>query len=198
MPVAAGTATRGPVPMEYAAEGSVAPMVALRDGRFKLTVCAADPPLLFDLDADPHETRDLAADPAHAATLARMLAAVAARWDLAAFDRAVRESQARRRLVYEALRNGAYFPWDHQPLQRASERYMRNHMDLNDPRGHPALPAPGLMPPIFRCMDCACVVHGMCIPRTGLPAYARITSRIPPATSAIPQVSRPLGRSPKA
>ena len=43
----------------------------------------------------------------------------------------MRESQARRRIVYEALRNGAYFPWDYQPLQRASERYMRNHMDLN-------------------------------------------------------------------
>ena len=33
--------------------------------------------------------------------------------------------------VIEALRNGAYFPWDYQPLQKASERYMRNHMDLN-------------------------------------------------------------------
>ena len=33
--------------------------------------------------------------------------------------------------VYEALRNGAHFPWDFQPLRRASERYMRNHMDLN-------------------------------------------------------------------
>ena len=47
------------------------------------------------------------------------------------FDAEVRASQARRRVVYEALRNGAYFPWDYQPLQRASERYMRNHMDLN-------------------------------------------------------------------
>ncbi|MCG7629764.1 hypothetical protein MHM88_18290, partial [Epibacterium sp. MM17-32] len=26
---------------------------------------------------------------------------------------------------------GGYFPWDYQPLQKASERYMRNHMDLN-------------------------------------------------------------------
>ena len=33
--------------------------------------------------------------------------------------------------LQEALRNGAYFPWDYQPLQKASERYMRNHMDLN-------------------------------------------------------------------
>ncbi len=56
---------------------------------------------------------------------------VRARWDMARFDAEVRESQARRWVVYPALRNGAYFPWDFQPLQRASERYMRNHMDLN-------------------------------------------------------------------
>jgi choline-sulfatase len=37
----------------------------------------------------------------------------------------------RRLAVYEALRNGAYYPWDYQPLMKASERYMRNHMDLN-------------------------------------------------------------------
>jgi choline-sulfatase len=128
--VMAGT-PRGPVPMEYAAEGSVAPMVALRDGRWKLTLCDADPPELFDLETDPHELRNLAADPAHAETLARLTASASARWDLAAFDRAVRDSQARRRLVFEALRMGAYTPWDHQPVQRASERYMRNHMDLN-------------------------------------------------------------------
>jgi choline-sulfatase len=125
-------APRAPVPMEYAAEGSVAPMVALRDGRFKLTLCDADPPLLHDLEADPHEATNLAPDPAHAATLARLTAAIRARWDLPRLDRDVRESQARRRVVYEALRNGAYYPWDYQPLQRASERYMRNHMDLNE------------------------------------------------------------------
>ena len=87
--------------------------------------------MLFDLATDPHELRDLAGDPAHTAVLAGLQDAVAARWDLAGFDAGVRESQARRRLVYAALRNGAYFPWDYQPLQRASERYMRNHMDLN-------------------------------------------------------------------
>ena len=44
----------------------------------------------------------------------------------------MRASQARRWVVYEALRKGGYYPWDYQPLQKASERYMRNHMDLND------------------------------------------------------------------
>ena len=129
--VAAGTARRGPVPMEYAAEGSVAPMVAMRDGRFKLTLCEQDEPQLFDLEADPHELKNLAAEPNHAPVVEAMTRAVQKRWDLARFDADVRASQARRRVVYEALRNGAYYPWDHQPLQRASERYMRNHMDLN-------------------------------------------------------------------
>lgn len=53
-------------------------------------------------------------------------------WDLRAYHDAVMESQDRRRVVYKALRNGSYYPWDYQPLQKASERYMRNHMDLND------------------------------------------------------------------
>ncbi len=122
---------RGPVPMEYAAEASIAPMVALRDGPLKHVRCLADPDQLFDLAADPLELRDLAADPARAEDLARMRGMSEARWDLEALDRAVRESQARRRVVYEALRRGAYYPWDFQPLQKASERYMRNHMDLN-------------------------------------------------------------------
>jgi choline-sulfatase len=56
---------------------------------------------------------------------------VRARWDLARLDAEVRESQARRHAVYAALRNGAYYPWDYQPLQKASERYMRNHMNLD-------------------------------------------------------------------
>ena len=130
VPVAGG-ADRGPVPMEYAAEGTITPMAALRDGRWKYIRCTADPDLLFDLSTDPQERRNLAPDPAHAPALARLRALADARWDLAAYDAEVRASQARRWVVYEALRNGAYFPWDYQPLRDASERYMRNHMDLN-------------------------------------------------------------------
>jgi choline-sulfatase len=129
--VANGAPRTAPAAMEYAAEASEAPLVALRRGRFKYVACDLDPPQLFDLEADPHELTNLAADPAHAETASGMAAEVAARWDLAVFDAEVRESQARRHIVYDALRNGAYYPWDFQPLQSASERYMRNHMDLN-------------------------------------------------------------------
>lgn len=131
VPLATGTPRDTPVAMEYAAEGSVAPMVALRRGRWKYTRCPADPDQLYDLEADPEEAVNLAQNPAHAETLARFGAMADARWDLPAYDAEVRQSQARRWVVYPALRQGGYYPWDHQPLRLASERYMRNHMDLN-------------------------------------------------------------------
>lgn len=129
--VIAGGKRQGPVLMEYAAEGSNAPLVCIRDGQYKFVHCEIDPPQLFDLESDPQELSNLAGDPAHAKLLAQFQTAARARWDMAAYDAAVRESQARRWVVYEALRNGSYYPWDYQPLQKASERYMRNHMDLN-------------------------------------------------------------------
>jgi choline-sulfatase len=131
LPLAQGGTRRTPVLMEYAAEGSYAPLVSLRDGRFKFNHCELDPPQLFDLDADPQERNNLAADPTQAAKVEAFMTQVRARWDMRRFDAEVRQSQARRWVVYDALRQGAYRPWDHQPEAQASERFMRNHMDLN-------------------------------------------------------------------
>ena len=131
VPQGQGVARTAPVAMEYAAEASYAPMVSLRYGKWKYNRCALDPEQLFDLEADPHEQTNLAGAAAHQGTLTQLRAKSEARWDLARFDAEVRASQARRWVVYEALREGGYFPWDYQPLQKASERYMRNHMDLN-------------------------------------------------------------------
>lgn len=131
VPLTQGRRRTSPVAMEYAAEASITPLVGLCQDRWKYTNCAADPEQLFDLLADPQERVNLADDHDHAATLERFRRMAALRWDLEAFDAAVRESQARRWVVYEALRNGAYYPWDFQPLRAASERFMRNHMDLN-------------------------------------------------------------------
>ncbi|MBZ9894969.1 MULTISPECIES: choline-sulfatase [unclassified Mesorhizobium] len=132
LPLIDGERRSAPVLMEYAAEGSYAPLVAIREGRYKFVHCELDAPQLFDLQSDPLERENLAADPANEPLVAAFMDKVRARWNMAAFDAAVRESQARRWVVYRALRNGAYYPWDFQPLQKASERYMRNHMNLDN------------------------------------------------------------------
>ena len=131
VPMGQGVERTEPVAMEYAAEGTQAPMVSLRYGKWKYNRCTLDPDQLFDMDADPHELTNLAEDPAHQGTRQTLRAKADARWDLDAFDADVRKSQARRWVVYEALRKGGYYPWDYQPLRKASEQYMRNHMDLN-------------------------------------------------------------------
>ena len=131
-PMGQGVERTEPVAIEYAAEASYSPMVSLRYGKWKYNRCKLDADQLFDLDKDPHELTNLAEVAEHQGTLTQLRAKSEARWDLDQFDADVRASQARRWVVYEALREGGYYPWDYQPLQKASERYMRNHMDLNN------------------------------------------------------------------
>jgi choline-sulfatase len=57
--------------------------------------------------------------------------ALKAHWDLERFKQDVLHSQACRHLVDAANRKGKFKSWDYQPLQDATQRYMRNHLDLN-------------------------------------------------------------------
>lgn len=126
-----GEKRTSPVMMEYAAEGSYAPLISLVSGQYKYNRCQLDPDQLFDLEKDPNELNNVAGDPAYADVLADMKAKADERWDMARFDNEVRQSQARRWIAYEALTNGKFTAWDHQPMMDATNRYMRNHMDLN-------------------------------------------------------------------
>ncbi|WP_237480328.1 choline-sulfatase [Lichenibacterium dinghuense] len=117
---------------EYLAEGALAPIVMLRRGRWKFVHSPADPDQLYDLGADPEELCNLAGSGEHAGTVAAFRAEAARRWDIAALDRSVRDSQRRRRLVDAALASGVTKPWDYQPFRDATKQYMRNTMDLDD------------------------------------------------------------------
>lgn len=133
---------------EYMGEGTVAPLIMIRRGQFKYVHCEADPPQLFDLSADPNERYNLAADPAGAALASRFGEEVAARWDLAALRREVVASQKRRRLVGRALSIGRRTPWDYEPPQDAANRFMRNHLDLNEVETKSRFPVPPYPQPL--------------------------------------------------
>ncbi len=117
---------------EYLAEGALTPLVMLRSGRWKFIHTPSDPDQLYDLAMDPEESTNLALAPDHADTLTSFRAEVARRWDLASLDRAVRDSQRRRRLVDAALMTGTTTPWDYQPFRDATTQYVRSKMGLDD------------------------------------------------------------------
>ena len=132
LPHLAGTGGHDEVIGEYLAEGAVAPLMMIRRGTQKFVTSPADPDQLYDLAVDPDERVNLADDPTFATDLAAFRAEAAARWDFAALDKAVRESQRRRHTVVSALSIGTPAPWDFQPHTDASRSYIRNHMDLDD------------------------------------------------------------------
>jgi choline-sulfatase len=127
---------------EYMAEGTNAPLVMIRRGRFKFIYSPKDPSLLFDLQADPDELHNLAQAPEHRALVASLLEEVGRRWDMPALHAQVLASQRRRRFVYDALTQGTLKSWDHQPMVDASQQYMRNHIDLDDLERRARFPRP--------------------------------------------------------
>ena len=116
---------------EYLAEGAIAPIVMLRRGDFKFIHTPADPDQLFNVTADPLERNNLATQPEHAARVAAFREEIATRWDLDALREEVVQSQRRRQFHFEATTQGVIESWDWQPSVDASQRYMRNHIDLD-------------------------------------------------------------------
>ncbi len=114
---------------EYLAEGAIAPMYMLRRGPWKFIHSPVDPDQLFNIDGDPEETNNLAFGNPLAASFR---AEVEAKFDIPRIHADVLQSQQSRLMMYDAMKNGSLFPWDFQPLRKASEQYTRNHMSVTD------------------------------------------------------------------
>ena len=130
--LAAGAATDWPdlVCAEYTAEGAREPMAMVRKGPHKLIASRTDPPLLFDLAADPDERENLARRPDRTGVRAELEAIAAGTWDFEELERQVLESQSARRLLVGALGTGKVTRWDFQPLRDASRQYYRDEGDV--------------------------------------------------------------------
>lgn len=121
-----------PVFAEYHAEGSLAPMMMVRRGAWKLMASPCDPTLLYNLDTDPQELVNLAEDPASAEVRTQLEKLLADCWDVENLERRVRRSQASRHVLREALATGRRTPWDYQPRRDASKLYVRELGDIQD------------------------------------------------------------------
>ncbi len=125
---------------EYCAEGSVAPLFMVRRGRYKYVSCPADPPLLFDLGADPVELANIAGAVEHAEAEQALADIVHATWDADRLYRDVVASQQRRRLVFQALMSGERTLWDYEPQHVEARGYIRNIAGLYEKEARAFLP----------------------------------------------------------
>ena len=118
---------------EYLAEGAIAPMVMIRRGAMEIHPFAArSRPALRSRRATRRARQSRSVARACAERVAEFRAEVARRWNLAALDAQVRESQRRRRIVDAALTKGEAHSWDFQPYRDASRTYVRNTIPLDD------------------------------------------------------------------
>jgi len=117
---------------EYCGEAAIAPVVMIRTDAYKFIHSPVDPDQLYHLSTDPLELNNLADHPDARELVTQFRAMVREQWNLDDLHQKVLASQKRRRIVYHALRQGHFTPWDHQPLRLASKAYIRNDQELND------------------------------------------------------------------
>jgi choline-sulfatase len=92
----------------------------IRRGRYKYIHSEIDPPLLFDVDADPHELRNLVGSSAAQAMERMFREEVACKWDSGALTEEILLSQRRRRLVQSALSRGQPVNWEYNLSEEIS------------------------------------------------------------------------------
>ncbi|PKS09883.1 hypothetical protein jhhlp_004506 [Lomentospora prolificans] len=143
LPHLQGRAGHDKVYGEYTGEGTISPLIMIKDGPWKYIHCPTDGTQLFNLERDPQELVNLAlllqkVQPRTAeedeakAKLDEFNAETAARWDFEAAAKEVLQSQRKRRLVWSALKLGKFTSWDYDPIDPGTEKYIRSHIPLDD------------------------------------------------------------------
>jgi len=117
---------------QYAAECAAGPIVMLRRDQYKFVYCESDPPMLFDLKADPLETQNIADKPEYADLQLSFVDFIKENWNLTEIQRDVLRTQQDRFEVHGAAADGNAVSWDYQPGRDADQVYIRSHRELDD------------------------------------------------------------------
>ena len=124
-----------PVFSEYSGEGTYAPGLMVRKGKYKYIYCETDPALLFDIEADPDELKNLADDDAYADVLADMHDELLRIWDPEQYRRDALASQKRQSFIQGVLAKTTPNPWDFQPFTSAKDQYVRGGANTTSVKG---------------------------------------------------------------
>ncbi|HZG78460.1 MAG TPA: choline-sulfatase [Paenibacillus sp.] len=113
LPVLRGDAAnwKDEVVCEYYGEGALRPMAFVRQGRYKYVHVQGHEPLLFDLEADPDETRNMVRDPALQPVADRLRERLHSIVDFERVEADVLRSQRERLRIAEALATGTAAKW---------------------------------------------------------------------------------------
>jgi choline-sulfatase len=117
---------------EYLAEATPAPIFMVRRGDHKYIVSDEDPPLLFDLRADPLEMQNLAGTDAYAGIERDLRRLVESRWDSRSLSEQITLSQRRRQLVLQSGFNGQRPRWNHGEADGEPVPWYRGETNYND------------------------------------------------------------------
>ncbi len=117
---------------EYLAESTPAPIFMVRQGDYKLMTSSVDGHLLFNVAEDPHELHNLATQAEHQAVLEALLAVATKQWDEQQLSKDIKLSQQRRRLIREALCQGAPVSWNHDESPQEQVLWYRGKQGYNE------------------------------------------------------------------
>ena len=120
-----GKGWKNQILFEYLGGGVRTPMLGVRKDNWKYVHFHELPPLLFDLEKDPHELDNLAEIQEFAAKTEELRALAVGEMDVSAMRRQIVQGQKQRQLVHRAMHTGQYVPWDYQPEFDASKQYVR-------------------------------------------------------------------------
>lgn len=118
------------VPIEFTAEGVYAPAFILINEHYKYVYCETDPPMLFDLQKDPHELHNLAGNKNFTQVEQGFITRLHDMWNVHQVRDAILTSQSRRLFLQRQVLLTAEHPhWDYQVRKDASMQYVRSRKD---------------------------------------------------------------------